>query len=60
MRSMNLVYDLPKLNANTITCETYFRGKQSRVAFSSDMPKKLNDALEVMTYGICDPLKYHH
>lgn len=51
LSSKNLVYDLPKLNANT--CETCLKGKQSRLAFALDMPKRSNDALKVVHFDIC-------
>lgn len=57
LSSNNLVYFLPKLNANILTCETYLRGKQRRMVFTSNMPKRSNYALEVVHYDICGPFE---
>lgn len=40
-----LVYALPKLNTNTMTCETYLRGYQIRLNFASGISKRSNDEL---------------
>lgn len=38
--SNNLLHGLSKLDANTMTCETCFRGKQSILVFASNTPKR--------------------
>lgn len=37
--SKNLVYVLPKMNANIMSCESCLRGKQNSLSFVSYMPK---------------------
>lgn len=57
LRSNSLVYGLPKLNTNTMTCETYLRIKWSTLAFASDMPEKSKYTKEVEHSSICGPFE---
>ena len=57
LSTKNLVSGLPVLDANKKTCETCLKGKQSRISFVSEKPKRSKTALEVIHSDICGPFE---
>ena len=55
LSTKNLVSGLPVLDANKKTCETCLKGKQSRLPFVSEKPKRSKTTLEVIHSNICGP-----
>jgi len=57
LSTKNLVSGLPVLDASKKTCETFLKGKQSRLPFVSEKPKRSKAALEVLHSDICGPFE---
>jgi hypothetical protein len=57
LSTKNLPSGLPVLDANKKNCETCLKGKQSRLPFVSEKPKRSKTALEVIHSDIYGPFE---
>jgi hypothetical protein len=57
LSTKNLVSGLPVLDAHKKTCEVCLSGKQSRLLFVYEKPKRSKIAPEVIHYDMCGPFE---